>query len=222
MSDPPTAAPFRVVQAAPGHAAELAELQRVVFPNLSAADLMSEADFLEHQERFPEGEFVALAPGHDGAERVVGLGSGFLTPFDIQEPAHSFREMVAGGTYANHDPDGDWYYGADISVHPDYRRLGVGRALYDARKSLVARLGKRGIVGGGQLPGYPEHRERLTVTQYVEEVIAGSLTDPTLTFQLANGFEVYNLIEGYLEDEYTGGWATFIVWFNPELMFPEL
>ncbi len=216
----------RIETARPEHAKALEELQRTCFPNLGAQELMTQAHFLEHQQRFPEGEFVALAAdAPDGTplpqERVVGLGSGFLIDFDVQLPQHSFNEMIAGGTYANHDPDGAWYYGADISVHPDYRDQGLGRALYDARKDLVRRLGRKGIVAGGQLPGYPRHRDQMTLTEYVESVVAGTLTDPTLTFQLANGFEVYGLIDGYIEDEHTDDRASFIVWFNPDLLFPD-
>lgn len=218
---------LRIAQALPEHAVALAELQRVCFPNLAEHELMTEAHFLEHQERFPEGEFVALAAdAPDGTplaeERVVGLGSGFLVDFDLQRPEHVFHDIIAGGTYANHDPAGAWYYGADISVHPDYRGFGLGRALYDARKALVRRLGRKGIVAGGQLPGYPRYRDALSVTDYVEKVVAGELTDPTLTFQLSNGFEVYGLIHGYIEDAYTDDWASFIVWFNPDLHFPGL
>ncbi len=217
---------IRIAQAAPEHAEALEELQRTVFPNLAEHELMKAEHFRMHQRVFPEGEFVALAADAPGGtplpeERVVGLGSGFLLDFDLQRPEHSFNDTIAGGTYANHDPDGAWYYGADISVHPDYRGLGLGRALYEARKGLVRRLGKRGIVAGGQLPGYPEHKARMDVATYVEKVTAGELTDPTLSFQLANGFEVYGLIRGYIEDEYTDDWATFIVWFNPDLYYPE-
>jgi GNAT superfamily N-acetyltransferase len=213
---------FRIVQAAPEHAHALEQLQRTVFPNLALHELMMARHFLQHQEVFPEGEFVALArEGAGGDERVVGLGSGFLVDFDLQRPDHSFSQMIAGGTYANHDPDGHWYYGADISVHPDYRGLGIGRALYEARKDLVRRMGRRGIVAGGQLPGYPAYRDSLNLRDYVEKVEAGLITDPTLSFQLANGFEVYGLISGYIEDEYTDDWASLIVWFNPDLMFPQ-
>src|SRR5690554_4164916 len=188
---------------------------------------MKAEHFRLHQEVFPEGEFVALAAdAPDGTplevERVVGLGSGFLVDFDLAAPEHSFNEMIAGGTYANHDPAGAWYYGADISVHPDYRGLGLGRALYDARKALVRQLGRRGIVAGGQLPGYPAYRGRLGLAEYVEGVERGEIHDPTLSFQLANGFEVYGLIKGYIEDEYTDDWASLIVWFNPDLIFPDI
>lgn len=215
----------RLAQAEPEHAEALAELQRVCFSNLGSHELMTAEHFLQHQELFPEGEFVVLAAdAPDGRplerEAVVGLGSGFLIDFDLQQPDHSFNDIIAGGSYANHDPGGDWYYGADISVHPDYRGLGLGRELYQARQGLVRRLKRLGIVAGGQLPGYPQHRHSLGVSDYVERVVAGELTDPTLSFQLANGFEVYGLLQGYIDDEHTDDWATFLVWFNPDLMFP--
>lgn len=218
---------IRIAPAEPGHAQALELLQRQVFPNLAEQELMKAEHFMMHQELFPQGEFVALAvDAPDGTplneERVVGLGSGFLVNFDLSEPDHSFNEMIAGGTYANHDPDGSWYYGADISVHPDYRGLGLGKALYDARKDLVRRLGRRGIVAGGQLPGYPKHRQNLTLAEYVEKVERGELRDPTLSFQLANGFEVYGLIKGYIKDSYTDDWASLIVWFNPDLIAPDI
>lgn len=217
----------RLVQAEWVHAEALAELQRVCFPNLGEHELMDADDFRQHQELFPEGEFVLLAAdAPDGTplerEMVVGLGSGFLIDFDIQKPDHVFNDIIAGGSYANHDPAGAWYYGADISVHPAYRGLGLGRQLYSARKGLVRRLRRRGIVAGGQLPGYPRYRQELSVSEYVDRVVAGELTDPTLTFQLANGFEVYGLLKGYIEDAHTDDWASFIVWFNPDLIFPEL
>jgi GNAT superfamily N-acetyltransferase len=124
--------------------------------------------------------------------------------------------MIAGGDYTNHDPDGEWYYGGDISVHPDYRGRGLGRRLYDARKDLVRRYWRRGIVAGGALPGYEHYKGELTVPEYVERVVDGELSDPTLTFQMRNGFEVRGLLEGYIEDEITGNWATLIVWENPD------
>lgn len=213
---------FRVVNSAPEHALELEELQRVCFPGLAEAERMKAEHFLEHQRRFPEGEFVALAAEAPAGtpldrERVVGLGSGFLIDFDLQRPDHSFSEIIAGGTYGNHDPDGDWYYGADISVHPDYRGRGIGRELYRARQGLVRRLGRNGIVAGGALPGYRHHKDTMSVEEYVARIVAGELHDPTLDFQLANGFKVLGLIRDYMTDEHTGDVASLIVWRNPDL-----
>ncbi len=210
----------RVVPSAPEHAPALEELQRVCFPYLAEAERMKAEHFLRHLEVFPEGEFVAVTDrdpaGRElGREVVVGLGSGFLTRFDLAHPDHSFLEAIAGGTYANHDPQGDWYYGADISVHPDYRGKGIGTLLYRARQELVRRLGLRGIVAGGALPGYAAQGRGLSVAEYVAAVARGELRDPTLSFQLANGFEALGVIEGYMTDPATGDAASLIVWRNP-------
>lgn len=212
----------RVVPALPDHAQALENLQVVCFPYLSEAERMKEEHFLAHQKVFPEGEFVAVtdrSPAGDplGADVVIGLGSGFLTRFDLEHPDHSFLDVIAGGTYANHDPEGDWYYGADMSVHPDYRGKGIGTALYRARQDLCRRLGLRGIVAGGALPGYAAHARSMSVREYVAKVAAGELRDPTLSFQIANGFEALGVIEGYMTDPVTNDAASLIVWFNPDV-----
>lgn len=54
----------------------------------------------------------------------------------------------------------------------------------------------------------------MSAAEYVDLVEAGELSDPTLTFQLVNGFEVRGMLEGYLEDEADDGWAALIVWEN--------
>ncbi len=202
---------INLVTLEPRYAPALEQLQIACFPTLAAHELMRKEHFLTHAHLFPEGSFVAL----DG-DRVVGLGSGFFIDFDFSDTHHTFKDIIAAGYYTNHDPAGAWYYGADISVHPDYRGRGVGKLLYEARKSLVKRSNRRGIVAGGVLPGYTEHKGELTVTEYVDKVVAGELFDATLSFQLKNGFTVRGLLENYLEDEASDNWATLIVWDNPD------
>jgi GNAT superfamily N-acetyltransferase len=201
---------IEIVTIRPEFAPALAELQRACFPTLGKQELMKEEHFLKHCEIFPEGEFVVLVNG-----RVVALGSGFFYNFDFDMPNHTFTEIIAGGYYTNHNPQGENYYGADISVHPDYRGRGIGRMLYDARKALVIRTNRKGIVAGGVLPGYPNVRHQLTIPEYVEQVIAGKLFDPTLTMQLRNGFTVKGLLKNYIDDRNSDNWATLIVWQNP-------
>ena len=202
---------IRLTTIEPKYAKALERLQLECFPTLAPHELMREEHFLSHCSVFPEGDFVAL-----DHEQVVGLGSGFLTDFDFGNPNHTFQEVIAGGHYTNHDPNGGWYYGGDISVHPDYRGRGIGKLLYNARKDLVRERGLRGIVAGGVLPGYAAHKGQCSVSEYVQKVVSGELTDPTLSFQLKNGFEVRGLLEGYLEDEASDNWATLIVWENSD------
>lgn len=199
-----------IVNIKPEFAPALARLQRECFPTLGAQELMQEKHFLKHCEIFPEGEFVALVNDH-----VVGLGSGFFINFDFEHSDHTFNEIIAEGYYTTHEPDGDYYYGADISVHPGYRGMGIGRKLYNARKNLVIQSNRKGIVAGGVLPGYFRYRDELTIHQYVEQVVADTLYDPTLTMQMRNGFVVRGMLENYIEDSNSDNWATLIYWENP-------
>lgn len=201
---------IRIETIKPDHARPLEQLQRDCFPTLGADELMREEHFLTHCRLFPEGNFAAISQ-----DRVIGLGSGFMIDFDFAYAQHSFQEIIDGGFYSNHDPDGDWYYGGDISVHPDFRRRGVGSLLYEARKDVVKRMNRRGIVAGGLIPGYAVYRSDMGPRQYVDLVAAGAIYDSTLSFQLGRGFEVRGLLEDYIEDAASDNWATLIVWENP-------
>lgn len=195
----------------PWHAEGLAELQRVCFPTLAEHELLQEEHFYNHCKLFPEGNFVLL----DGT-KVVGLGSGFLIDFDFDDAQHSFKDIIADGFYSKHNPEGDWYYGADISVHPEYRRKGLARRLYTARKNVVKKLNRKGIVAGGLIPTYAKFKKKMTVEEYVEQVIAGKIFGRTLSVQLRNGFKVKGLLENYIEDTASDNWSTLIVWDNPD------
>ena len=75
---------------------------------------------------------------------------------------------------------------------------------------------RRGIVAGGVLPGFVHYKHQMQVQDYVDQVLAGELFDPTLTFQLKEGFEVRGLLQDYLVDSASDNWATLIVWENPD------
>ena len=201
---------IRIETMKPRFASALEQLQRDCFPTLSQDELMREEHFLNHCRLFPEGNFVALH-----RDRVIGLGSGFLIDFDFEQAQHRFQQIIDGGFYRNHDPKGDWYYGGDISVHPKFRRRGVGSRLYEARMGIVKRLNRRGIVAGGLIPGYAAYKGRMSPSEYVQKVVAGKIKDSTLSFQLGRGFEVRGLLEDYIEDSASDNWATLIVWENP-------
>lgn len=202
---------IRIVNADPKYCEALEQLQHECFPTLAPHELMTVAHFMSHWRTFPEGEFVVLDD-----EQVIGLGSGFFIDFDFDHPNHTFQEIIAGGYYTNHDPNGAWYYGADISVHPDYRGRGIGRLLYDARKDLVKRTNRKGIVAGGLIPDFAHHKHIMDVQSYVDQVVAGKLFDSTLSFQLKNGFTIRGLLPNYIDDAAADNWSTLIVWENPD------
>jgi len=147
---------------------------------------------------------------------VVGQGGGIFLDFDFDHPQHTIKGITGEHQCGNHDPDGDWYYGTDLVVHPDYRRRGIGQQLYEMRKDVVRRFGKKGIIAGGHIGGYADHIHAMSAAEYVDKVAKGELYDATLTFQLENGFEVRGVLADYIEEPAIGNWAALIVWKNPD------
>lgn len=201
----------------PAYFAQLEELQRTCYPTLGDHELMRVEHFASQYRIFAEGQIVALDGG-----RVVGQGSGFFIDFDFANPDHRFKEICDGFYFTRHNPKGAYYYGADISVHPAYRGQGLGKRIYAARQAIVCRYNRRGIVAGGLIPGYAAYKRTLSVQEYVDRVVAGDLQDPTLSFQLRNGFRVRGLIENYIEDSASDNWSTLIEWVNPDYQPVEM
>lgn len=204
---------LRVVQMEPKHYLQMERLQKICYPTLGEWELMNRDHFQRHHETFPEGQHVAvdLRTGD-----VVGMSSGLFVHFDLDHPQHTFQDITQKLTFAGHDPTGEYYYGADISVHPEYRRKGLGSMLYNARKNVAVQRNKRGVIAGGLLPGYGRYKGQMDVRTYVDKVIQGEMVDPTLTFQLRNGFQVRGLLSQYLADSASDNWATLLYWENPD------
>lgn len=192
-------------------AAQCAALELRAFPHADPADLLDQEDIEVYAEVFPDGFFVCL----DG-DRVVGQGAGIFLDFDLDHPQHRIVDITGEHQCLNHDWDGDWYYGTDIVVHPDYRRRGIGRRLYELRKEVVRRFDKRGIIAGGHIPGFEHHKDHMAVEDYVAAVAAGHLYDATLSFQIENGFRIRAILYDYLRDEATDNASALIVWENPD------
>jgi 4-aminobutyrate aminotransferase / (S)-3-amino-2-methylpropionate transaminase / 5-aminovalerate transaminase len=195
-----------VMQTRPEHAEQLEDLQRVCFPTLADEERFKARHYRKHVELFADGQFVVL----DG-DRVVGATSTIRLPFDFDHVGHTFGEIIQGGWLTSHDPDGDWLYGADISVHPDRRRRGLAAALYAARQEVVWRLGLRGQVTGGMLRGYGAVKDTVSAEDYYADVIAGRRTDPTLSVQLGIGLEPRGLLKDYLNDPVSDNYSALLV-----------
>lgn len=159
---------------------------------------------------FPEGQMVAV---DSATGDVVGMAASLIVVWHDYDIGDSWRDFTDHGYFTNHDPGGRTLYGAEVMVHPDHRRRGVGSTLYAAREALVERLGLARIRAGARLSGYRRWASRLTAVEYVERVMSGEIDDPTLTFQLAHGFTVLATVEDYLKrDPDSLGWAAVVEW----------
>jgi len=194
----------------------LAALEAVVFPTLAPEEWFTGDMYRAQVAAFPDGQLVALAHTARGAQ-VVGCTTSFRTneTFDGEHLPYYF-DFIGGGYLTTHDPEGVWLYGVGLMVHPEFRRLGVGSRIYQARQALVRRLNLRGELVAGLMPGYERYRDTLSVDDYAAKVVTGELTDPTLTMQLKNGFGLRRLLHGYIHDSRSGDTATLLARENPD------
>lgn len=197
----------------PEHLSHCAELQRLCFPTLAPAEQLSEAHIANHIRLFPEGQFVAI---EKETGIVAGMTAGLRTHFDFEHThGHTYLRAISNGWFWRHNPRGSYYYGADMSVHPDFRGMGIARKFHDARKDLCKRLGLKGQVVCGMIPGFSEYKNKLTAHEYMRLVMDGKLYDSTFSTQLRNGFVWRGMIANYVQDPPTDGWATLLEWRNP-------
>jgi GNAT superfamily N-acetyltransferase len=168
----------------------------------------------EQLGRFPEGQFVAVTR-EGGEERVIGTAATMRTRRPPDAPPLRWLDVIGDYGLPKHDPDGDWLYGVEIAVHPEYQRRGVATALYKVRLGLVQDLRLRGWYAGGMLMGYHRYAGVLSPREYAERVIAGELQDPTVSMQMRRGLLPTGIIEGYYREPKAGDCAVLLTWFPP-------
>ncbi len=189
-------------------------LQRLCFPTIAP---WSREQFMSQLTLFPEGQLGVVFDG-----TLVASSGSLIVRFADYTNWDDWQEVSDHGYIRNHDPEGDTLYGVETQVSPDFRGMKLARRLYDARKNLVRAKNLARMVVGGRIPGYAAVRDEMTAREYVERVSHRSLYDPVLTTQLANGFNVEQIIadEGP-EKEDAGGYATYLSWPNIDYIKPR-
>jgi 4-aminobutyrate aminotransferase / (S)-3-amino-2-methylpropionate transaminase / 5-aminovalerate transaminase len=195
-----------LIQSRPEFADQLAHLQRTCFPTLAEEERFKSEHYLKHMELFEDGQFAVL----DG-DRVIGATTTLRLDFDFEHGDHTFAEIIQGGWLTSHDPNGAWLYGADLAVDPAYRGRGLATALYAARQEAVWRLGLRGQVTAGMIPGYGSLKHRMSAEEYYAGVLSGRIRDPTLSMQIGVGFEPRKLLANYLNDPVCDNYSVLLV-----------
>ena len=190
------------------------ELQKIAFPAMAAEGVYWKPDQLAaHLKVFPEGQFVAEYHG-----KIIGSCSSLIIKLKSEYQEHTWKDACGDSFFKNHNPNGDSLYGADVSSHPDHRRLGVATKLYDARKTLAIKLNLRRIIAGARLINYCEHAQELSPLEYVYKVKRHEIKEPVLSFQIRNGFKFIKILSNYMKDPRSLNNATFIEWKNPHFV----
>lgn len=175
----------------------LAEVQRLCYPTLAANEIITAEHFASHLNIFQEGQIGV----YDG-ERLIASATA-LRYSDV-EGDHDFLDVSGNLWLTTHEPNGEWLYGIDMGVHPDYRGKGLARQMYRARHAYVQTNGLKGQAIAGMLPGYAQYADEMSIKSYYEKVKNHEIFDPTTSVQERMGFVIVRLFENYLSDPSSG------------------
>ena len=182
-----------------GDLAAAVALQKLAFPPPFNQDYHWDAKtLLGHIGLFPEGQLVA-----EYDARIIGTCSNTVVAEDVWQLHAGWYRTVGGPDLENFHRAGSTLYGLDITVHPDYRRTGVGRSFYDARKKLIGQMRLRRYGTGCRMPDYRKYESLhpgTTVEQYAEAVVRGRVIDRTLTPLLRYDLKFLGVIRDYMPD----------------------
>jgi GNAT superfamily N-acetyltransferase len=187
------------------HAKGMAALQKVVFATLSDEELISESDYISYLSFFPEGQLVVL----DGT-KIIGASTTFR--YNYHPGFHTFLEITGNMSLSNHDPNGKWIYGVDVSIDPNYQRQGIGGAIYQLRQQIAQQLGCKGQLTVGMTNGYYLHKNDMIIEEYCKKLEIGELKDPTVSAQMKNGFRWIEPFFNYLNDSKSGNAGISMYW----------
>ncbi len=196
---------------------QIIELSREIYQERSA---WTEKELNSHLEIFPEGQFVAV---ENETERIVGMAASLIVLWDDYDIRENWDDFTARGFFTNHDAEnGRTLYGAEVMVSQKQRRSGIGKRLYAARRELVEKLNLLRIRAGARLRNYHRYADKIPAEEYVAKIIKGEIKDPTLSFQIKQGFRIIAVVDDYLDhDRESLGKAAIIEWLNQKAVNAE-
>lgn len=190
----------------PHHFEGVIELQRLAFPEPFDENLLWKKEHLQsHIDKFPLGQFVAI-----DNHKVVGSCSNTLISQAWYDQHLSWEKTVGGSFLDTFEEQGEVMYGLDISVHPDYRRMGMGKKFYEER-IFISELLCEMYATACRIPDFKASGS-LSPKAYCEDVKFGHRTDRTLTPLLSYGLYLADVLEDYMDDIESGNSAALLEW----------
>lgn len=204
---------YSIIHPRPEHFEKIQALCRRVYPFSKPWNI----DQLEsHRSYFPDGQLIVL---DDETGDVVGMAFSLIISWNDYLSQDTWQDFTSSGYFHNHNPrTGKTLYGAEVMVDPSVRGQGLGKMLYEARKKIVEKYKLKRIRAGARLRGYSKYKDKLTPAEYAKQVVEQKIYDPTLSFQLSQGFKVIDVAANYLfNDPESLGHAAVIEWLNPKV-----
>ncbi len=213
----PTDSAYRLIHPRPEHFLQIQELCRKVYPFSKPWSL---EQLESHRSYFPDGQLIVV---DENSNQIAGLAFSLIIAWDDYSSQDNWQDFTSGGYFRNHNPKkGRTLYGAEVMVDPELRGKGIGKMLYVGRQQIVEKYGLKRIRAGARLRGYSKFKDKLSPDEYVKEVIQNKIFDPTLSFQLNQGFKVIDVAPNYLfNDPESLGYAAVIEWLNPKVATPK-
>lgn len=189
----------------------IVKLHEDVYGHLySKAELYNKRKYRMQLKKFPEGQFLAEVDG-----KVVGYATSLIVQLNDDEDLYRYPELSGNGSFSPHTPSGDTLYGADIAVHPDYRGMAIAGEIYKSRKNILKKFNLRRMIAYGRIPAYPDHMDKLTPEEYVEQVTKGKIKDPALNAHLKAGYKVKKVVFDLMHDSESMDYCTYLEYLNP-------
>lgn len=190
------------------------KLMAKAYSELGSQGMYSEAQLSGQINQFPEGQFVVT---YD--DEIIGYCATFRIAESLGLKQHDWVTITGRGYASRHDPQGDWMYGMEVCVDPDFRGQRIGQRLYNERRRLCQDLRLKGIVFAGRMPNLDKRWKSVgSAENYLKLVIEGKQRDPVIGFQIRNGFEPIGVLHDYLPfDRESRGYATHMIWRNPQV-----
>ncbi|MGL5113334.1 MAG: GNAT family N-acetyltransferase [Flavobacterium sp.] len=179
-------------------AKQMEYVQSRCYPTLHESEILIKDHFANHIKVFPEGQIVVEKDGI-----IVGSASSFRCDFPEHDSTFLEETDNLWITKAQIE-NGDWMYGIDMGVLPEYRGLGLSKEMYKARTEVCKSLGIKGQIIAGMTIGYGKVKDQMTIEEYCKKVMDGDVTDPTITPQRNSGFRWIRPLYNYLNDPEAG------------------
>ncbi len=173
-------------------------------------DIDSDVASIQEMEKlsccFPEGQLICLVE-----DELAGI---MLTlPVQMQqfEQIPQLNTLYDSKNFHPLNDQHDALFVLEVLVAPKFQGQGIGKLFYDNIKTIIAEKKLTYLCAVSRLSGYFEHATFLSPEAYLHDVIIGKIYDPSLSFNLKQGYQTHYLIPNYYEkDSLSHGYGAFI------------